>query len=488
MDAGWDDVLAPGPSTPAVVPEELRAATEEAAADAGPRVAESSSVDLSTATLEQDATEPDDKVDRAPPDEAMEAMMSGSWGLATRDASGPVTIAPLVAPERTLRESEAEMAALMGARETAAAEPVIAKSSRTVIVTHATPRSEPPDETGVPEAIESLGRPVAPTAIDPVRESTEVLMEPPPTRPKTGPMGVVRPVATALRRMPSQEPRRITSRSSSIELGAKPKRLSLGWAVVAGVGVAGIAWAIGGPIGSRESDDASQKKVVVDAKPVGAREPVASKTPTTPEPATPANTSAHDPIEPEPPKPELEPKIQPSPTLNPTPKAEPQDPPPAVRPKPVEQTTSRGVRTPPPGTPPDIAATFVRLPVSAADLPPVGGVGASGIHVDRVDMGSGYDNKTGCTGVAREFSLAANDELNVCVRVVHPRQDEVMSIVWQKGDGSTARRGKIAVKPIHAYRTRAYLRLRAEYIGAWTVRIMSPDGVELASHAFTITP
>jgi hypothetical protein len=154
---------------------------------------------------------------------------------------------------------------------------------------------------------------------------------------------------------------------------------------------------------------------------------------------------------------------------------------------PAPPQDAKAVRTPPPGTAPDVAATFARLPVSAADLPPVGGVGDGGIHIDRVEMGGGYDNKTGCVDVANAFSFGANEVINVCVRVVHPRQDEVMSIVWQKNDGSTARRGKIAVKPIHAYRTRAYLRLREEYIGAWTVRIQSADGVELASHAFTIT-
>jgi hypothetical protein len=478
VDAGWDDVLADGPGVPVPVDDardERRAAPEEAAADAGPRVAESSSVDLSTATLEQETTEPDDVVDRAPPDEAMEAMMSGSWGMATRDASGPVTIAPLVAPERALGESQAEMAAIMGARGTPVAEP---------------PR-DPPREPGVPEPIDpidSLGRPVAPTAVDAVRESTEVLVEP-SARPKTGPVGAVRPVATAPRRMPSPEPRRIASRSG-VDLGAKPKRLSLGWAVVAGVGVAGIAWAIGGPMGSKGANDSATNKAVVDAKSV--REP-ASKTPPKPEPATPANTASRDPIEPALPKPEPEPTAVPKPSPvaepKPSPVAEPKPSPVAEpKPKPEPPKSDRGVRTPPPGTPPDIAATFVKLPVSAADLPPVGGVGASGIHVDRIDMGSGYDNKTGCTGVASEFSLAGNDEINVCLRVVHPRQEEVMSIVWQKSDGTTARRGKIAIKAVHAYRTRAYLRLRAEYIGAWTVRIMSPDGVELASHAFKITP
>ncbi len=496
VDAGWDDVLAGGPRAPATVaavPDAPQAAPDEAAADAGPRVAESSSVDLPTATLEQDATEPDDAVERvAAPDEAMEAMMSGSWGMATRDASGPVTLAPLVGPERTLSESEAEMAAIMGTRDAA---PVVTTSSRTVIVTHATPRAAPPpDEPGVPEpidlvesepvaAVQSLGRPVEAPSIDPVRESTEVLVDSLPLRPKTGPVGVVRPVTSAPRRMPNPEPRRVTSRSAALELGDKPKRLSLGWAVVAGIGIAGIAWAIGGPFGSKR--DGASSKPVVDAKSV--REPATTKTPPKPEPATP-----RDPIEPEPPKSEP-PKPEPTPKPVVTPpvetKAEPPKPePPKPEPKTPEKPSARDVRTPPPGTPPDIAATFAKLPVSAADLPPVGGIGRSGIHVDRIDMGSGYDNKTGCTGVAKEFSLAANEEINVCLRVVHPREEEVMSIVWQKNDTATARRGKIAVKPIHAYRTRAYLRLRAEYIGAWTVRIMSPDGVELASHAFTITP
>ncbi len=134
-----------------------------------------------------------------------------------------------------------------------------------------------------------------------------------------------------------------------------------------------------------------------------------------------------------------------------------------------------------------MAATFARLPVSVADLPPIGGVGESGVHVDRLEMGSAYD-KGMCAGPSDGFSLAKTDIVNVCIRVVHPRVDEVLSIVWQKNESSTARRGKIAVKPLHAYRTRAYLMLRREYIGDWTVRILSPEGVELAAHGFSIVP
>jgi hypothetical protein len=144
-------------------------------------------------------------------------------------------------------------------------------------------------------------------------------------------------------------------------------------------------------------------------------------------------------------------------------------------------------RTAPAGTPPDIAATFARLPVSPADLPPVGGVGASGVHIDRIEMGASYD-KGLCGGASDDFAVSRTDLVNVCIRVVHPRTEEMLSIVWQKKDGSTSRRGKIAVKPLHAYRTRAYLMVRKEYVGDWTVRILSADGVELASHDFAIAP
>jgi hypothetical protein len=128
---------------------------------------------------------------------------------------------------------------------------------------------------------------------------------------------------------------------------------------------------------------------------------------------------------------------------------------------------------------------FARLPVSPADLPPVGGVGESGIHVDRITTGSSYD-KGNCGGSVDRFSVAEHDVVNVCLRVVHPRTREEISVLWQRHGQSTARRGKVAIKDIHAYRTRAYLKLRKEYVGDWTVKIVSQDGVELASHDFSV--
>ncbi len=479
VDAGWDEMLAAPEASVTSRSDEVvpREAGQDAAADAGPRVAESSSTDLPTATLEQESNQPDDRIQREPSlARSMEAMMSGSWAVATRDGSPatelevPTAVMSAAPSEPSLRESQAEMAAIMGTRVS------------------------PTDREPVAPAAVS---PVAAARVDsraPVPTTAAVDADATPTRPKTGPAGIVRPGnAAPARRMPSSEPRHITARTAAITLGPKPKRLSLGWAVVAGVGIAGIAWVVGGPIATNSPTTAG--RATTDAKKLGAPagnggpvDPVA-KAGREPADALPSESSdaALAALTDAGPGPK---KLAPSDATEPrTPLVpdKPSDGVPTGAERPHD-AGNRGVRTPPPGTPPEIAATFVRLPVSPADLPPVGGVGSSGIHVDRVEMGASYDNKTGCIGVEKRFSLAANEEINVCLRVVHPRQEEVMSIVWQKEDGSTARRGKIAVKPIHAYRTRAYLRLRAEYIGDWTVRITSPEGIELASHAFTITP
>ncbi|MEX1369059.1 MAG: DUF2914 domain-containing protein [Nannocystaceae bacterium] len=152
-------------------------------------------------------------------------------------------------------------------------------------------------------------------------------------------------------------------------------------------------------------------------------------------------------------------------------------------------TSRRGSdpRVPPPGTSPEAAEVFTRLPVSPSDQPPVGGVGASGIHIDHIALGSAQSDDGSCQGNADDFSVERRDLVTVCVRVVHQREKEELQVLWEKRGGAT-RRSKMVVQPRHAYRTRGYLKLRKEYIGDWTVRILSSDDVELARHDFTVVP
>ncbi len=256
------------------------------------------------------------------------------------------------------------------------------------------------------------------------------------------------PIVLHPERMPSEP----TAAASAEDAGGGRWLWLVGAAAAVGIGVA----AMGGP-GSSSTPDATSTKAAV--APLAAAPSVAA------------------PVEPKPP-------VEPALATTKPPLAE--DAPPPVVPEPPAADPSRDPREPPPGTPPDIAAVFKKIPVSPADRAPVGGVGKTGVHVDDVAMGNGYA-RSRCTGDGESFSVGNDGLANVCIRVVHQRQKEDLTVIWQKHEGN-ARRGKIVVKPAHAYRTRAYLKLRSEYVGDWTVKIMSADGVELAAHDFSIAP
>lgn len=141
-------------------------------------------------------------------------------------------------------------------------------------------------------------------------------------------------------------------------------------------------------------------------------------------------------------------------------------------------------RAVPPGTSPAIARAFQRIPVAIHDGPPVGAIGGSGIHVDKIWLGERYE-RDGCAGDAERFSLARHDEVNVCFRVVHSRIEENVDVLWEK-DGAPFRSRGLTIPDLHAYRTRAYLALRKEYVGDWKARVLSADGIELASASFVV--
>ena len=142
-------------------------------------------------------------------------------------------------------------------------------------------------------------------------------------------------------------------------------------------------------------------------------------------------------------------------------------------------------RAVPPGTPAAIARVFQRLPVAIHDGPPLGGIGGSGIHVDKIWLGTRYE-RDGCADETASFSLARDSQVNVCFRVVHSRVEESVEVEWIK-DGAPFRRRGVNIPDLHAYRSRAYLVLRREYLGAWEARVLAADGAVLASVGFTVT-
>lgn len=140
--------------------------------------------------------------------------------------------------------------------------------------------------------------------------------------------------------------------------------------------------------------------------------------------------------------------------------------------------------TMPEGTPEDNAKALRKLPHSPHDRGPVGGIGKLGLHIDRITMGTDYDGGA-CSGPVGKFSIRDDKRTNVCFRAVHPRTRQTVIVLWEH-EGKVRRRTFVSIGDSHGYRTRAALNLRRSYAGQWKVRIMSPDGIELATQEFEV--
>ena len=114
----------------------------------------------------------------------------------------------------------------------------------------------------------------------------------------------------------------------------------------------------------------------------------------------------------------------------------------------------------------------------------MGGIGEQGLHIDRITMGTAYDDGA-CSGPVGKFSIRDDGMTNVCFRAVHPRTTQRVIVRWER-EGKLRRRTFVTIGDSHGYRTRAALNLHRKYQGQWTVRIMSVDGVELASQSFEV--
>jgi hypothetical protein len=150
----------------------------------------------------------------------------------------------------------------------------------------------------------------------------------------------------------------------------------------------------------------------------------------------------------------------------------------------VEPPQPHVPRIAPDGTPEEHIRALRKLPHASSDRAPLGGIGPRGMHVDRIAMGTAYKDGA-CTGPAGKFSIREESFAHLCFRVVHPRTQQRVRVRWER-NGKLVRRTLVPIGDSHAYRTRATLPLRRSFRGDWTVRIVSIDGVELATHSFQV--
>jgi hypothetical protein len=136
--------------------------------------------------------------------------------------------------------------------------------------------------------------------------------------------------------------------------------------------------------------------------------------------------------------------------------------------------------------------TFASAPSLAGDAPiPAGAIGAAdqnGVHLDSLVIGRGFANSR-CETETGEFSVASDGEANLCIRVVHGGAIESpLTVKWARANGRGPKATSLTLRGKKAYRTRAYLPIRAGSIGHWTVTVSSSDGTVLGSGEFDIAP
>lgn len=139
----------------------------------------------------------------------------------------------------------------------------------------------------------------------------------------------------------------------------------------------------------------------------------------------------------------------------------------------------------PTGTPGEHASAFRALPVAKGDGAPIGGIGPGGIHLDDLVVGTDWEDSR-CQTPQASFSVATDERVSLCLRIVHQPRDEPLTISWER-EGKSPKRANLNVKGIHAYRTRAWLPVKNYYKGNWKVRVLASDETVLGEGSFEIT-
>jgi hypothetical protein len=133
---------------------------------------------------------------------------------------------------------------------------------------------------------------------------------------------------------------------------------------------------------------------------------------------------------------------------------------------------------------PTPASATPSVPTTNGDKPPIGAVGASGIHLDELAVGKGWASSR-CDDLGTRFEVGTDERVNVCFRVVHPRTAETVTVEWAR-DGKLRQSIEVNVKPSRAYLTRAWLPVSAGRVGDWTATVKSTDGLVLGQVAFQV--
>ena len=142
-----------------------------------------------------------------------------------------------------------------------------------------------------------------------------------------------------------------------------------------------------------------------------------------------------------------------------------------------------------PPTPSDApAAPPVAPPPPSVSPPRADDARADSLRVESMLVGASYEKFT-CPHPTTRLSVRSSHTVNVCLQVAHkPGKTDRLALVWER-DGAFASKTALTVpasKP--NVRTRARMKISANRLGAWSVRVISDRNASLAQATFRVVP
>jgi len=135
----------------------------------------------------------------------------------------------------------------------------------------------------------------------------------------------------------------------------------------------------------------------------------------------------------------------------------------------------------PPAPPPTPSAP-------SPSTPPPASARAGGLRVEKMLAGASYKNFT-CPSPTTRFSARSSKTVNVCLQVAHrPGRTDHLTLVWER-DGAFAGKTRVELPASKStVRTRAHMKISANRVGSWSVRVVSDRNAPLAQTTFDVMP
>ena len=102
--------------------------------------------------------------------------------------------------------------------------------------------------------------------------------------------------------------------------------------------------------------------------------------------------------------------------------------------------------------------------------------------------GASYKNFT-CPNPTTRFSARSSKTVNVCLQVVHrPGRTDRLTLVWERNSAFSGKTSVEVPASKLTVRTRAHMKITANRVGSWSVRVVSDRNAPLAQTTFAVVP